>query len=261
MAPFLFEFMDQEWIPASLHATLRDVLGFHLRVTLFYYYRWAAREALDAARTTGAARVSELGAGSAGFSEALATLIREHASSVRVEISDLRPNTPLYRSLEAQYPGIVHACTEPVDFTTRPHAGHERDIVVLSAAFHHVPREERPRVLQAMASRRVMIFESVTRNLKSMVGCAIGFLPAMLTPLYFIGRRSGRWRRMFWCWVVPVAPVMVAWDGVVSCLRCWTEDEWRERLKAAGVGDDAIAIERRGFSHVISWAHREEKAA
>jgi hypothetical protein len=256
MPPFLFEFMDQKWIPASLHATLRDVLGFHLRVTLFYYYRWAAESALETAEGVGAKRISELGAGSAGFSQTLAELIRQRRADIGVEISDLRPNAQQYRSLEKDYPGILSARMESVDFTTKPVGGDDRDVVVLSAAFHHVPPEAREQVLRAMVLRRVMIFESVTRNLKSIAGCAIGFLPAMATPLYFIGRRPGRWRRFVWCWLIPVAPIMVAWDGVVSCLRCWTEDEWRAELQRLGLAKDAIAIERRGFSHVISWAAR-----
>jgi len=253
MAPFLFEFMDQPWIPRSLHATLRDVLGFHLRVTLLNYYRWAAESALQKAEHVGATRVSEMGAGAAGFSETLAAMIQARRAKMGVEISDLRPNVDQYRSLEAAYPGILHAKTEPVDFTVKPLSS-TREVVVMSAAFHHIPHEARERVLQAMVPQNVMIFESVTRNLKSMAGCAIGFLPAMVTPLYFIGTASGRWRRFFWCWLVPVAPLMVAWDGVVSCLRCWTEDEWRAELQRLGVNPPAISIERRGFSHVISWA-------
>lgn len=253
MAPFLFEFMDQEWIPRSLHATLRDVLGFHLHVTLLNYYGWAAESTLRTAGHLGASRVSEMGAGSAGFAQTLAKLIRDRRADMAVEISDLRPNVEQYRSLEAEFPGILHAKTESVDFVSAPDSSGDR-VVVLSAAFHHVPYEARERVLRAMAPRNVMIFESVTRNLKSMAGCAIGFLPAMATPVYFFGTREGRWRRFFWCWVVPVAPLMVAWDGVVSCFRCWTEEEWRRELHRLGIQPDAITIERRGFSHVVSWA-------
>ena len=249
--PFLFEFMDQSWIPASLHATLRDVLGFHLRVTLLNYYRWAADSTLATAQRTGVHRVSEVGAGAAGFSENLAKLIRERRADVEVEISDLRPDSERYRALEAAFPGILRARTESVDFvSTRSDA----ELVVLSAAFHHIPWAAREPVLRALSARRVMVFESVTRNVRSILGCAIGFLPAMATPLYFIGTPEGRWRRFVWCWLVPVAPIMVAWDGVVSCLRCWTEDEWRQELTRMGLDESAIAIERRGFSHVISWA-------
>lgn len=249
---FLSEFMDQDWVPASLHATLRDVLGFHLRVTLGYYYVWAAKEVLDRAKRLGIRRVAELGAGSAGLSEVLARRIKEEGASLSVEVSDVRPQPSRYRELELEFPGIITVDERPVDFLAERPASPDV-LVLMSAAFHHIPPAQRPRVLAELAVRRVAIFESVTRNAASILGCAIGFLPAMLTPLYFVGQPVGRWRRFFWCWLVPVAPFMVAWDGVVSCLRCWTEDEWREQLADAGVPPERVAIARRRFSHMISW--------
>lgn len=252
LSVFLAEFMDQRWLPASLHATLRDVLGFHLRVTLGYYYEWAAKKALARAWQLGTLQVAEIGAGSAGFSEYLAARVRDLGDKTRVQISDLHPQPERYRALERQFPGILTATTTPVDFIERQ-ADFGNALVVMSAAFHHIPYAERPRMLAAMASRRVMVFESVTRNVPSMLGCAIGFLPAMLTPLFFLGTQDGRWRRFLWCWLIPIAPLMVAWDGVVSCLRCWTEDEWRQELARRGVPASEITIERRRFSHMISW--------
>lgn len=244
--------MDQEWIPASLHRTLREVLGFHLRLTLGYYYRWAARRAFERARREGLPVVVELGAGAAGFSETLARLIREERSPLKVEISDLRPDAARYRELEVAFPGILTSTPEPIDFIRGPYPP-DNALVVMSAAFHHIPPESRREVLQALARRRVSIYESVTRKFLAIVGCAIGFLPALATPVYFWGTRLGRWRRVFWCWVVPAAPLMVAFDGVVSCLRCWDVPQWREQLSAAGVAPATIRSEDRRFSHVIEW--------
>jgi hypothetical protein len=249
---FLFEFMDQPGLPASLHATLREVLGFHLRVTLGYYYRWAAAAALERAVAEGVTTVAELGAGAAGFSETLASMVRDRGTPLRIAISDMRPDPARYEALERAYPGVVEARSQAVDFIAGPHPP-EPVILVLSAAFHHVPPHARAPVLAALATRKVLVFESVTKTLPSMFGCAIGWLPALLTPLYFWRTPVGRWRRVVWCWLIPVAPFMVAWDGVVSCLRCWTEDEWRTALRQVGVRGDAIAIRRRGFSHMIRW--------
>jgi hypothetical protein len=244
--------MDQSWIPASLHKTLREVLGFHLRVTLGYYYRWAATHAKARAERRGLGRVIEMGAGAAGFSETLARLVEHDRAPLQVDVSDLRPDVARYRQLERDFPGVIHPHLEPLNILAwQPPAGGA--LVVMSAAFHHIPRLERPRILRALGRRDVIIFESVTRTVPSMLGCAIGFLPALATPLYFVGLREGRWRRFFWCWIVPVAPIMVAWDGVISCLRCWTEDEWRAELAALDVDASSVAIERRRFSHMIGW--------
>ena len=86
-----------------------------------------------------------------------------------------------------------------------------------------------------------------------MIGCALGWLPGLLTPLYFLGTSVGRWRRFLWCWLIPVAPFMVAFDGVISCLRCWTEEEWRNELAKLGMNDSVVSAKHRGFSQMISW--------
>jgi hypothetical protein len=249
---FWFEFMDQDWIPASLHATLREVLGFHLRVTLGYYYIWAAERTLAKAEAAGVHRVAELGAGAAGFSETLARLVEQKRVKVAVDVSDLRPDAERYKELARAFPATIHAHLEPVNLLEQPLSG-EPSVVVMSAVFHHVPHARRRQMLEVLSRHRVLIFESVTRTVPSMVGCAIGFLPALATPLYFFSTPSGRWRRFLWCWLIPVAPLMVAWDGVVSCLRCWTEEEWRHELAQAGVPRKSVDTERKRFSHMIAW--------
>jgi len=252
MTLFLFEFMDQQWIPASLHATLREVLEFHHKVTLSYYYAWAAREVLKRAETTVIERVIELGAGSAGFSQTLALSIRDQKKNLQVEICDLRPDVDRYRELEKLFPGLLRARMEPVDLTVwTPPPG--RLLLIMSAAFHHIPPRRRSPVLASLIKHPTMIFESISRNLVSMIGCALGCVPGMLTPLYFFKRSAGRWRRFIWCWFLPVAPFMVAFDGVVSCLRCWTEEEWRKALGKLGMSGSSIVLQRRGLGHMISW--------
>jgi hypothetical protein len=249
---FWFEFMDQDWIPASLHATLREVLGFHLRVTLGYYYVWAAERTLAKAEAAAVGTVAELGAGAAGFSETLARLVERKQVKLEVDVSDLRPNADRYRDLARTFPATVRVHLEPVDILEQPLSGDPK-VVVMSAVFHHIPYAERQRMLGALSRHKALIFESVTNTVPSMLGCAIGFLPALATPLYFLSTPSGRWRRFLWCWLIPVAPLMVAWDGVVSCLRCWTEEEWRDELARVGVPRESVDTERQRFSHMIAW--------
>src|SRR4029079_6869281 len=120
-------------------------------------------------RRLGARRVVELGAGSAGFSEALARLVRQSGVPIEIAVSDLRPQPARYRALEAEFPGVIRARTEPFDFVQHASALDDA-VVVMSAAFHHVPPNERGRVIGALgAARYRIIAESVTQNLPSMM--------------------------------------------------------------------------------------------
>ena len=45
----------------------------------------------------------------------------------------------------------------------------------------------------------------------------------LLTPLV----RPFRWARLFWTYLVPVLPLAILFDGVVSALRVYTPEEMR----------------------------------
>ena len=57
--------------------------------------------------------------------------------------------------------------------------------------------------------------------------------------------------------MIPIAPLMFVWDGLVSCLRQWTQAEWEEfaaQASQAGIDvfrqttvhSERIAVVRRG---------------
>jgi hypothetical protein len=55
----------------------------------------------------------------------------------------------------------------------------------------------------------------------------------VLTPAV----RPFRWSRLFWTYVVPVLPLAILFDGVVSTLRVYTPEEMLAMGRAVG-GDD-----------------------
>ena len=63
----------------------------------------------------------------------------------------------------------------------------------------------------------------------------LGVLPMPLRVLVvtlFI--RPFRWSRLFWTYVLPVVPIVLWWDSVVSVLRVYSVQELRELT--AGLG-------------------------
>jgi hypothetical protein len=45
-----------------------------------------------------------------------------------------------------------------------------------------------------------------------------------------------RWSRLAWTYLLPAIPLVVLWDGIVSCLRSYTVPELRALAAAAGEG-------------------------
>jgi hypothetical protein len=167
-------------------------------------------------------------------------------------VSDLYPDKELYESLEKMYPGVVRAELRPTDFS-RPMNFPEGSLLVLSAAFHHLRPSDRVEVLKILSGYRVAVFEPLRRNPASLLLCVFGFVPAIRTPLLFWNRRPGNWRRIFWCWLCPLATMIIVWDGLVSCLRCWTEEEWKDHLAGVVKKGHPVFVKSKGFNQMVVW--------
>lgn len=219
--PHLFEFMDQEWLPKSLRATLRDILECGNSRPFRGYYDWVTDETLRAAKETGCKQIVELGAGTAPVTRHLMKRIAANPDLAALKLvpCDLNPDERLYRKLEAEGHGYVAPLYESVDFGQR-RAWEPKTLLVLSATLHHLPEPHRSRALKALAKSadQVLVFEPLRKTIASMLFCVLSIIPALLTPLVYI-RRPNPLRRAIWCWALPIAPLMFVWDGVVSCLR------------------------------------------
>jgi hypothetical protein len=248
---FLFEFMDLEWVPGSLRSTIHDSLDACLGTAPRRYYDWVATEILDLVERNPAETIVELGAGTAPITRALVGAL-DGRTDISLRVSDLYPNKKLYRELEEKYAGVVRAELSPINFS-RPLDFPPGSLLVLSAAFHHLPPAKRLEVLRILSAYRVAVFEPLRRNPASIVLCLFGFVPAIRTPLLFWNRRPGNWRRIFWCWLFPLATMIIVWDGLVSCLRCWTEKEWKDHLKDVIDEDHPVSMKSELFNQMIAW--------
>lgn len=227
--PHLFEFMDQPWLPDSLRDTMREILECGNAKPFRPYYQWVAEEALQCAREGGMQTIVELGAGTAPITRHMAPDSR--SDGLRLIVSDSNPDRAAYQLLERRYPGKVQACYDPVDFSKSNDWG-PKTLLLLSGAFHHIPTEARFSVLSSMAGSadRILIVEPLRKTPVSVMFVFGSVVPALLLPLWFFPR-PGKLRRLFWCWLVPIAPVVFWWDGFVSCMRMWNRQEWKKAFQ------------------------------
>ena len=246
---FLFEFMDAEWLPESLRTTVREVLEYCLGEPR-QYYTWVVGEILQLVDRYHFETVMELGAGTAPLARRLA----ENSSGrhLNIEVSDIYPSREIFEHLEQQFPGVVKAHLDAMDIS-QPIAVRPNTLLVLSASFHHLPPSERRRVLNSLYDHSVAVFEPMAPNLFSMLVALGGLVAGFITPLRYFRDRSGRMRRFLWCWIIPAAPIIIVWDGLVSCLRCWSEQEWRRQFARATRGPKAFFIKSSDLSQMVSW--------
>jgi hypothetical protein len=230
----LFEFMDLTWLPVSLRQVLRDILECGNGRPFRGYYDWAVDCIVRQAALHRADQVVELGAGTAPLTRRLAADPR--AKGLKLVVCDLSPDLALYDALARQQPRQVQVLREPVDFS-QPREWPPGTLLVLSATLHHVPAAQRLAVLEALArsGSAVLVLEPLRRTLLSALFVWLSLFPALLVPL-LQWQRPGRCRRLVWCWLVPVAPLLFVWDGLVSCWRQWTPRQWQKAFASLAAG-------------------------
>ena len=182
-----------------------------------------------AMRSTGAGQFVDLCSGNGGPWFHLARQIERQAGQrVSVVLTDKFPGREA--TLRVESTDRLEYLGESVDARSVP----ERlcGVRTLFNGFHHFRPEDAQAVLQDAVAKGqpIAIFEMLQRNWHTLFQAL--FLPLSVlafTPLV----RPLTWWRLLMTYVIPVASLLLLWDGVVSVLRCYRPEELRamtERL-------------------------------
>jgi hypothetical protein len=216
------EIHDQSWFPASLRDQVTDDLQVLLNIGKPY---GAILPHLgEGIERAGADRVLDLCSGAGGPWPWLVDAIeREDKQQIQVQLSDKYPNTSAQERAK-RLSANLHYHSGPVDATRVP-----RELPgfrTLFTSFHHFPPQEACEILRdATASGRgIGVFEvpgrrPLTLLLLPLVLIADILLVPFLSPFSL--------KRLAWRWLIPVIPLVLLFDGIVSCLRAYSPDELR----------------------------------
>lgn len=231
-----FELNDQDWVPAVLRDTIVEALSRTLR--------WGrildnlADPFACFLRATGSTEVLDIGSGAGGPASILADLLAARGCDVRFLLSDLYPRAEVWERLRSKQPTRLDFVSEPVDATAIPeHVSEGRARAILNV-LHHLPPELASSVIRSAIRDRAPLFiaEGFERT-------PLGFLPfapagvaaLALSPILSPDRRL---ERALLTWATPVGIAASIWDGFVSTMRVYTEEELREMTRGED-GSDA----------------------
>lgn len=215
----LFEFHE---LPACPGVLRQLVTGFLESVTaLFRPYSTKTDLLVHAMRSTDAEQFVDLCSGNGGPWFHLACQIQHKTSQVvSVVLTDKFPSREAALRAESTSGLTYHA--ESVDARCVPRR--LRGVRTLFNGLHHFQPEEAQAVLQDAVAKGqpVAVFEMLQRNWLTMLHAL--FLPISVLVLTPLVRPLG-WRRLLMTYLIPIAPLLLLWDGVVSVLRCYRPDE------------------------------------
>lgn len=245
----LSEIHDQAWFPKNLRDLVTDALQFNLIFGRVYHP--VAPQLARAINASGSARVVDLCSGAGGPWEALHPLIESRLRGpVEICLTDKYPNLGAFdRIREISRGSIVHS-SDPVDAAAIPPA--LSGFRTIFSSFHHFMPDEAVAILQGAVDQGqgIGIFEGAQRRPRTMITVFAMPVAALLTAPAI---RPFRWSRLFWTYLVPVIPFVLWWDGMLSCMRAYSPDEYRaliSRLDAPGY-TWTIGEARGGFAPVM----------
>jgi len=220
----LIEVHEQPWCPAAVRDGATDCLRFIATVGRQYH---AILPKLQAALTaTASTQIVDLCAGSGGAWPSLARQLKPVAGQpVTILLTDLYPRAmglPATPSGQGKDGSTLHYLPSPVDATQAP--AYLTGFRTLFTAFHHFAPATAQAILQDTVNhgQGIAIFEQTQRTpLALLFMLVLAPLVWLITPLI----RPWQVRRLFWTYIVPAIPLVLAIDGIVSCLRTYTPAE------------------------------------
>ncbi len=228
----LFEIHDQPWFPAFLRDEVTDDLQILLGIG--HPYGDILPELRAAIERSGAERVLDLCSGAGGPWPWLAQALERDGLHVRVELSDKYPNVAARERLRRDSPQL-HYHAEPVDATAVP-----RDVIgfrTLFTSFHHFPPAQALEIFRDAAANRqgIGVFEIPGRRPLTLFLVPLVLIGDILIAPFARPRPIGRavWR-LVWRWLIPIVPLVLLFDGIVSCLRAYSPRELRELTARLG---------------------------
>ncbi len=233
----LLELHEQSWFPAPWRAMFQQTLG-QTQAT-FHVYRHVARDFARFLERLGCTEVLDLCSGAAGpllrMRQDLVGLM-PRGCAPRFVVSDLYPPLERFEALAREYPEAIGYRASPVDAMNVP-LDAPRVRTVFSALHHFRP--EQVRSILADAARHADGFAAfeATRRTPQQTLAMLG-LPLAFAAVGALARPR-RPAHLLWHLAVPVVPFTAGLDGVVSCLRSYTDAELRE-IAASIDADDFV---------------------
>ena len=224
----LFEWEDQPWCPEVFRNFITEHLQFLAR--LFGFFDPVADLLARALNELKANQIVDMCSGGGGPWPSLVDQVASRTDQdLEVLLTDLYPNTSAFEKVESASGGRITGHRESASAFDMP-----EDLTgfrTIFTGFHHFKPEHAKKILEDAVAKNtgIGIFEAQERSLLMVatIPVAVFFAGLVLTP--FIGNLS--LKRLFFTYIIPICPLLFAWDGFTSCLRTYSIEELKELTK------------------------------
>lgn len=108
-------------------------------------------------------------------------------------------------------------------------------------SFHHFTNDQVIEILKASSqnSSNLLILEYCRKTFMSFISMILGpFIAMILFPI--VVKKNDLIETFIFMYLIPIIPMMLLWDGVISSLRTYDKDDIENLLKRAGIDNYEI---------------------
>lgn len=221
----LFEFEDQKWFPAFLRNYGTDFLQFLSNKTGMYKPIIPLIE--ETMRKTNTETIIDLGSGGGGGLVKLNEELKKKIPALKIILTDYFPNIDAFQHTKKQADNFEYE-VQPVDARDVP--PYLKGLRTQFLSFHHFEPDDARLILQNAVDARsaIAIFEAQERSILSIFAMLFSPITVLLTTPFIRPFKLGR---IIFTWLIPIVPLFVLWDGVVSSFRTYSVKEMNMLIK------------------------------
>jgi hypothetical protein len=221
----LFEFEDQQWFPSFLRDYGTDFLQFLATKTAMYKpIIPIVEKGLDLSRTN---QIIDLCSGGGGGLLWLNKELKKHVPHLQITLTDLYPNLSAFEYSSNKADNIVYL-KEPVDARNVP--DNLNGLRTLFLSLHHFKTNDAKKILQNAVDTHsaIAVFEAQERTFLSLLAMFLSPISVLLTTPFI---KPFKISRLIFTYLLPIVPLFVWWDGIISSLRTYSVTEMNELVQ------------------------------
>lgn len=245
--PHLFEFEDFRWFPSFLRNYMTDFLQYiSNRFDIYKAVTPMLEEVLERTQST---TIIDLASGGGGGLIKLSERLHEKRPDLKIVLTDFYPNITAFERTKKQAPGFEYR-SESIDAMRVP--SELKGVRTQFLSLHHFHPDQAVQIIQNAvdANSAIVFFESQERNLPSVLAMLFSPINVLwMTP--FI--RPFSVGRIIFTYLIPLVPLFIMIDGVLSALRTYTVPEMEElvqRVKGNEAYEWKIGKQKSGPAYI-----------
>lgn len=215
----LFEFEDLTWFPENIRNYGTDFLQFLSNKTKLWKPAVPLLE--EVLKKTEQTHIVDLASGGGGGLLWINEELKKSNSNLKITLTDYFPNISAFEYTKKQADNFEFISTS-IDAKNVPK--NLLGIRTLFLSLHHFKPNDAQQILQNAVNdnQAIAIFEGQERSILSIFAMLFSPISVALTTPFI---RPFKFGRILFTYLIPIVPLFVLWDGIVSSLRTYSVKE------------------------------------